>query len=142
MLCLKRIENFSASHRLYHPEWSDEKNREIFGKCAHPNGHGHNYKLEVTICGVLNQETGMIFSLSILKKIIEDSILSCIDHKHLNFDVPWLSGKIPTTENLVEGIWCELEKECEKYGAVLHKVTVWETEKNAVSKKHVCRNIT
>lgn len=138
MLCLKRTESFCASHRLYHPEWSDEKNKDVFGKCAHINGHGHNYKLEVAICGQINAETGMVFSLTTLKELIQTHVLSYVDHKHLNFDVPWLAGKIPTTEVLVEAIWSELEKACQQKGAVLHSITIWETEKNAVTKEHIC----
>lgn len=138
MLRLKRIETFCASHRLYHPNWSDEKNQAVFGKCSHIHGHGHNYKLEVEVCGSAHPENGMIFSVAILKELIKTHVIDHVDHKHLNFDVPWLSGKIPTTEVLVEAVWGELEKVLFDNGAVLHSVTIWETEKNAVTKVHNC----
>jgi len=139
MLRLKRTEIFSASHRLYNPKWSDEKNKDIFGKCSHVHGHGHNYKLEVCLCGPLDEETGMIYNLSHLKEMIQTRILDHVDHKNLNVDVPWLEGKIPTTEVLVEAIWSELENSCQKSGAILHSITVWETEKNSVTKEHNCK---
>ncbi len=139
MLRLKRTETFAASHRLYNPKWSDEKNKDVFGKCSHPHGHGHNYKLEVCVCGPIHKDTGMIYNLSILKELIQDTILVHVDHRNLNIDVPWLKDKIPTTENLVEGIWEELENACQKNGAILHSITVWETEKNCVVKEHQCK---
>lgn len=140
MLRLKRIETFCASHRLYHPDWTDEKNWAVFDKCSHIHGHGHNYKLEVEVCGSIHQENGMVFSVAILKELIKTHVIDHVDHKHLNFDVPWLFGKIPTTEILVEFVWAMLEKALFDKGAVLHSVTVWETDKNAVTKVHSCQN--
>lgn len=136
MLTLKRIETFCASHRLFNPAWSDEKNQEVFGKCSSPNGHGHNYKLEVSVYGKINPTTGMIFNLQELKEILRTQVLNDLDHKHLNFDVPWLQGKIPTTEVLVDAIWTRLSNAffTLKTSAKLSSVTVWETEKNIVTK--------
>ncbi|MES2615988.1 MAG: 6-carboxytetrahydropterin synthase [Bdellovibrionota bacterium] len=136
MLILKRRESFCASHRLFNPSWSDEKNFQVYGKCAHVHGHGHNYKLEVGVAGEISSETGMVFNLQTLKDIISTQILCDVDHKHLNFDVPWLAGKIPTTEVLVEAIWQRLENYFTALNtqAKLYSVTVWETEKNVVTK--------
>jgi 6-pyruvoyltetrahydropterin/6-carboxytetrahydropterin synthase len=136
MILLKRTETFAASHRLFNPQWSDEKNFEVFGKCARPNGHGHNYKLEVSVGGELDAESGMVFDLQVLKSIIQEEVLNDVDHHHLNFDVPWLAGKNPTTEIVVEAIWQRLEKKiaAARPKAFLHTVTLWETEKNVVIK--------
>ncbi len=90
---------FCSGHRLFNPKFSDEKNREIFGDCANPNGHGHNYVLEVTVSGEIDHETGMIINLKELKRIIETEIISKVDHKNLNMDVDFMQGIIPTTEN-------------------------------------------
>ena len=136
MITLKRIESFCASHRLFNPNWSDEKNFSVYGKCAHVHGHGHNYKLEVCVTGEIDKVTGMVFNLQLLKDIIKNQILVDVDHKHLNFDVPWLEGKVPTTEVLVDSIWDRLNE----YFLTLNtdvkisSVTVWETEKNIVTK--------
>lgn len=136
MLTLKRIESFCASHRLFNPKWTDEKNFQVYGKCAHIHGHGHNYKLEVCVTGNIDTETGMIFSLQHLKEILKLLILVDLDHKHLNFDVAWLQGKVPTTEVLVEAIWERLHNHflTLKIKAQLSSVTIWETEKNIVTK--------
>ena len=139
MLTLKRIESFCASHRLFNPKWSDEKNFEVYGKCSHIHGHGHNYKLEVCVSGEIDEESGMIFNLQTLKEIIHSQIFIDVDHKHLNYDVPWLSGKIPTTEVLVSCIWDRLNQAILNLNTAvkLTSVTVWETEKNIVTKTAV-----
>lgn len=137
MLILKRHFSFCASHRLYNPNFNDEKNKLIFGKCAGKNGHGHNYKLEISITGKIDPETGMLFNLQTLKDLVNESIINDVDHKHLNFDVPWLIGKIPTTEILVESIWERLEEKfkVEKINEIqIQSITVWETENNIVTK--------
>ena len=137
MLILKRHFSFCASHRLFNPNFSEEKNKLIFGKCAGKNGHGHNYKLEVAITGKTDPETGMLFNLQELKDLVNENIIQDVDHKHLNFDVPWLEGKIPTTEIFVESIWERLEEKLklQKENQIkLQSVTVWETEKNIVTK--------
>lgn len=136
MLILQRSETFCASHRLFNPNWSEEKNKQIFGKCAHVHGHGHNYKLMVEVRGDIDHESGMVFNLQTLKDIIQTEVLADVDHKHLNFDVPWLKGQIPTTEVFVNAIWERLEAKIRsaQSSAHLYKVTVWETEKNSVVK--------
>lgn len=137
MLILKRMFSFCASHRLYNPSFSDEKNNLIFGKCSGKNGHGHNYKLEIAVSGNIDPDTGMLFNLQTLKQLINEHIINDIDHKHLNFDVPWLQGKIPTTEVLVESIWERIHLKLNENSITnvkLESVTVWETENNIVTK--------
>lgn len=121
---------FSAGHRLYNPDFDDEKNREIFGACSNPGGHGHNYVLEVTVSGDINPETGMIVNLKEMKKIIETEIISKVDHRNLNLDVDFMSGIIPTTENLSRKIWEILDR---AFGNnLLDKIVVWESENNKI----------
>lgn len=137
MLILKRMFSFCASHRLFNPNYSDEKNRMIFGKCSGKNGHGHNYKLEIAISGNIDPDTGMLFNLQTLKDLINVHIVNDLDHKHLNFDVPWLANKIPTTEVLVESIWERITTKLTENNILniyLESVTVWETENNIVTK--------
>ncbi len=102
-LLTKRV-TFSASHRYWNPNWSEEKNKEVFGKCTSPHGHGHNYVLEVTIKGEPHPDTGMIINLYDLKPIIED-VLKGFDHKYLNEDNPEFQELIPTTENIARVLW-------------------------------------
>ena len=128
MVYLTRREHFCASHRLFNPRFSEEKNLEIYGKCAYANGHGHNYELEVTIAGDPDPETGMIMDLKKLSDLIETEILSKVDHKHLNFDVDFLAGVIPTAENIAVVFWNIL---CPKiHAGTLHSITVYETPNN------------
>lgn len=105
MVYLTRKEHFCASHRLFNPTFSDQKNLEIYGKCAYPNGHGHNYELEVTVVGEPDKDTGMIIDLKKLSDIINTEIIDEVDHKHLNFDVDFLQGIIPTAENIAKVFW-------------------------------------
>jgi len=125
---LTRREHFCASHRLVNPKFSDEKNLEIYGKCAWPNGHGHNYEIEVSVEGHPDPETGMILDLKKLADIIDAEILSKVDHKHLNFDVDFLRGVIPTAENLAVVFWKILEARI--VAGKLSSVTVYETPNN------------
>ena len=121
---------FCAGHRLFNPGFSDEKNREIFGDCANPSGHGHNYVLEVTVSGEIDKETGMIINLKKMKSIIEDEIISKVDHRNLNIDVDFMKGVIPTTENFARKIWEILDKSFG--GELLDKVVLWESENNKI----------
>ena len=105
MVLVTRRAEFSASHRLYNPLWSDQKNREVFGKCNNPNGHGHNYTIEVTVEGEPPEETGMVIDLKKLADIIESEVVERVDHKHMNVDVDFLSGIIPTAENMAIAFW-------------------------------------
>jgi len=123
----KRV-TFCAGHRLFNPEFSDEKNLIVFGACANPNGHGHNYVLEVSVTGAVDPETGMIISLKDLKAAIDSEIVSRIDHKNLNLDVDFLRGLIPTTETLANKIWEILDARFG--GGMLTKIVLWESENN------------
>lgn len=109
MVYVTRKGHFSASHRLYNPAWSDEKNQTVFGKCNNPNGHGHNYEIEVTVAGDPPQETGMVIDLKRLAEIIEEELIERVDHKHLNEDVDFMRGIIPTAENMAIAFWTILE---------------------------------
>ncbi|MEP6584187.1 MAG: 6-carboxytetrahydropterin synthase [Ginsengibacter sp.] len=108
MVYLTRIEHFNAAHKLYNPEWSKEKNENVFGKCANENWHGHNYELFVTIKGEVVEETGFLFDVKILSQLIKQFVLDKLDHKNLNVDVEFLKGKMCTTENLAKAIWNQL----------------------------------
>lgn len=125
---ITRREAFSAGHTLYNQEFSAERNREVFGKCSNPSGHGHNYVLEVTLRGEVDGDTGFLFDLSELAALIRKLIVSDVDHKNLNVDVDWLRGVIPTTENLACAFWDRLEPNLP--GELLYSVRVGETEKN------------
>ena len=103
-LTISRRFDFSASHRYYRDDWSVEKNHSVFGLCALPNGHGHNYTLDVSVAGIPDPSTGMVINLVELKSIV-DRILEEFDHKHLNLDTPYYHERIPTTENLVIVLW-------------------------------------
>ena len=132
MIYLTRRERFCAAHRMFRPDWSDEINSRIFGKCSSPNWHGHNYILWVTIKGEPSIEHGFIMNINILKKIILEKVVDKIDHKNINLEVEFMKGKIATTENLAVGIWNELKLPVEKEGAILHCVKIEETENNSI----------
>jgi 6-pyruvoyltetrahydropterin/6-carboxytetrahydropterin synthase len=125
---ISRRETFSAGHTLYNPAFSDERNRELFGKCSNPSGHGHNYVLEVTLRGEVDADTGFVFDLSELAVLVRKLILADVDHRNLNTDVDWLRGVIPTTENLVCAFWDRLDANLP--GSLLYSVRLGETEKN------------
>jgi len=126
MIYLTRRAHFNAAHKLYNPDWSTEKNLSVFGKCANPNWHGHNYNLFVTVKGEINKETGYLFDAKRLNTIIKEHVIEIVDHKNLNLDVDFLKGKICTTENLAIGIWQQLEPHIEE--AQLHCIKLHETE--------------
>lgn len=130
MVYVKRRETFSAAHRLFNPSYSDEKNFEIFGKCSNPNWHGHNYVLEVTVAGEPDPETGFVIDLKVLKNIINENILSKVDHKNLNAETDFMKGIIPSAENIAKGIFNELKDKLPS--GRLHSVKLFETEKNIV----------
>jgi len=132
MIYLTRRERFSAAHRMFRPEWSDEENLKFFGKCSNPNWHGHNYVLYVTVKGKLRKETGFVINMNTLKQIIKSKILDKADHRNLNLDVDFMKGKITTTENLAIAIWNELSDPVRKEGAELHCIRIEETENNTI----------
>ena len=121
-----RRESFNAAHRLYDPDLSEEENRRLFGKCA--NLHGHNYVLEVVVAGQIDQATGYVLDLKTLSDIICTQVIRDVDHRNLNTDVPWLKGRIPTTENLAQAFWERLRPELPD--GLLRSVRLWETDKN------------
>ena len=131
MVYLTRRTTFSASHRLWSEALSEEENYVIYDKCANPNGHGHNYILEVTVQGEPDPRTGMVMNLTDMKRIIDEQVVKWVDHKHLNYDVPWLEGVIPTTEMLVIAFWRRLERGFPK--GVLYEVDLHETENNVAT---------
>jgi len=132
MIFLTRRERFSAAHRMFKPEWTDEKNQTVFGKCSNPNWHGHNYVLFVTVKGEPSAEHGFVLNMNILKKIIKERVIEKVDHKNLNLDVDFMKGIVATTENLAIAIWNELKLPIEKEGAVLHCIKIDETENNSI----------
>jgi 6-pyruvoyltetrahydropterin/6-carboxytetrahydropterin synthase len=127
---ITRRMTFSAGHRIYNPELSDEENLEVFGPCSNPNGHGHNYVLEVSVTGPVDAKTGMVMNLKKMKAIIEREIIAKVDHRNLNADVGFMQGVIPTTENLAAKIWEVLDGEFPN--EMLSRVVVWESENNRV----------
>ncbi len=127
MIYHTRIEHFNAAHRLFNAQWSEEKNVEVFGKCANKNYHGHNYKLYVTVKGTPNIETGFIVNAKILGRLIEEKIIEQIDHKNLNIDVPFMQNKFTSVENVIVAIWNELEQPIADLGSQLHKLKLEET---------------
>jgi 6-pyruvoyltetrahydropterin/6-carboxytetrahydropterin synthase len=128
MIYVTRTSTFSASHRLFNPTFSDEQNEAVFDKCNNYFGHGHNYKLEVTVKGLPDPETGYVIDLKELKRILDDRIIDKVDHKHFNFDVDFLRGIIPTVENLCVMFWRELENVLPS--GELHAIKLWESESN------------
>ena len=125
MVYLTRKCEFSAAHYYHNPEFSPEENQRIFGKCNNPNGHGHNYTLEVTVKGEVNPRSGFVVDLKELKNTMEREVLSALDHRFLNKEVPEFRDRIPTTENLAIAIWERLHNKLNV--AKLHRVRVFET---------------
>jgi 6-pyruvoyltetrahydropterin/6-carboxytetrahydropterin synthase len=130
---ITRKVHFNSAHRIYNPNWTDEKNLEVFGGCSNPNWHGHNYLLEVTLCGIPNPETGYVYDLKKLKELIENLIISKVDHKNLNLEVDFMKGIIPTTENFAIQIWNQLQPHIQE--AQLYSIKLYETERNFVEYK-------
>ncbi len=125
MVYLTRKCEFSAAHYYHNPQFSPEENRRLFGKCNNPNGHGHNYTLEVTVRGEVDRRSGFVVDLRDLKSVLEREVLSALDHRFLNKEVPEFRDRIPTTENLAIAIWQRLEPKFEV--AKLHRVRLYET---------------
>jgi 6-pyruvoyltetrahydropterin/6-carboxytetrahydropterin synthase len=132
MIFLTRKEHFNAAHKLCRDDWSDEKNKEVFGKCANANWHGHNFDLFVTVKGNPDPETGFVVDLKTLSLIIKENIVEELDHKNLNLDVPFMKGVMPSTENLAIKIWEILYPLVQSERCVLHCVKLYETENNFV----------
>ena len=137
MIYVSRTEHFNAAHKLNNPNWSLAKNKEVFGPCANVNWHGHNYDLIVTVKGKPDPETGFVIDLKKLSTLIRESIIQKVDHKNLNLDVPFMEGKLASTENLVIEFWNILAPAIKKIaspasGAQLHSIKLYETPRNFV----------
>jgi 6-pyruvoyltetrahydropterin/6-carboxytetrahydropterin synthase len=126
MIYLTRKEHFNAAHKLYNPNWSEEKNKEVFGKCANANWHGHNYELIVTVKGEVNPDTGFLMDVKKLSELITKRVCDELDHKNLNMDVEFLKGTLASTENLAIAIWGRLASYLPE-GVQLHCIKLYET---------------
>jgi len=124
---------FSASHRLHNPDLSDGENERIYGICNNANGHGHNYALEVTVRGSVPARTGMVMNLVDLERAVAEEILSRVDHRHLNHDVPFLAGVNPTAENVVMAFWRVMKPALAPFEACrLHRIRLYESRNSYV----------
>ncbi len=131
MIYITRKEHFNAAHKLFNPGWDEEKNNEVFGKCANKNWHGHNYELYVTVKGHINPDTGFVVNLKDLSDLIRHDVIEVLDHKNLNVDVAGMPV-MPSTENVSVFIWQLLHKKVSAMGAALHCIKLYETDNNYV----------
>ncbi|HZI58478.1 MAG TPA: 6-carboxytetrahydropterin synthase [Verrucomicrobiae bacterium] len=125
MVYLTRKAEFSASHYYHNPAFSPEENQRIFGKCNNPNGHGHNYTLEVTVKGSVDNQSGFVVDLKQLKDVMNREVIDVLDHRFLNKEIAEFRDAIPTTENLAINIWKRLQPKLK--AAELHRIRVYET---------------
>ena len=132
MIYVTRKEHFNAAHRVYRPDWTEEQNKEVFGKCANPNWHGHNYDIYVTVKGEPKADTGFVMDIKKLSNLIKDEVVERFDHKNLNLDVDVLKDVIPSTENVAIAIWKLLYNKIQAHGCNLHCIKLFETERNYV----------
>ena len=130
IVSITRIVRFNAAHRVYNPAWSDEQNARTFGKCNNPNWHGHNYALEVSVRGPIDERTGYVIDLGQLRDVVEREVIDLTDHRNFNIDVPYMRGINPTTENVVVAMWKVLAPAIAP--ARLIRLRLWETENNYV----------
>lgn len=132
MIYIERRESFSAAHQLFNPNWSEEQNDAVFGKCANRAYHGHNFLVTVVVKGEVNPDTGFVMNLVDLKELMMTYIIEPVDHKNLNVDVLMLKGQLPSTENLAIAFWKAIVDRISTFGATLHCIRIQETDKNAV----------
>lgn len=125
----KRL-TFNAAHRVHNAALSDEENARLFGKCNNPNGHGHNYTLDVSVRGPIDEQTGYVIDLGVLKRLVEEQAVDLIDHRNLNLDVDFMQGVNPTSENIIVAIWRRLEPAVRPGRLV--RLVLWETPNNYV----------
>lgn len=123
--------HFCAAHRLGRDDWSAAENARVFGACANPNWHGHNYEMDVTVEGEVDAATGFVYDLKDLRELVEDRVVNDVDHRNLNLDVAWLEGVNPTTENLVVAAWRRLEAVLPDQVRLV-RLVLWETPRNYV----------
>ncbi|OUR92166.1 6-pyruvoyl tetrahydrobiopterin synthase [Flavobacteriales bacterium 34_180_T64] len=128
---VSRKAHFNAAHRLYRKDWSDEKNDLVFGKCNNPSFHGHNYDLIVSVTGIIDQETGFVIDMKVLKELIKDKIEDAFDHKNLNLDVPEFKDLNPTVENIAVVIYNKLRPMLDEKFDI--EITLYETARNYVT---------
>ena len=129
-----RCEHFNSAHRLHNPDWSENKNQKVFGKCNNPNYHGHNYELEVKVIGICNPTTGYVMDAKILSNLIKEKVLDRFDHKNLNLDTEEFKNLNPTAENIAMVIYNILQPELDKNLKL--KIKLYETKKNYVEYPH------
>jgi 6-pyruvoyltetrahydropterin/6-carboxytetrahydropterin synthase len=130
MVFVTRKGYFCSAHRLHNPAWSAEQNDRVFGKCNNPNGHGHNYAVEVTVAGEPDAGSGMVIDLKVLADILEREVIDLVDHKNLNLDVDFMKGRIPTAENIAIAFWKILDPKITE--GKLHSIRLYESENNIV----------
>ena len=136
---VSRKAHFNAAHRLYNNEWTDARNSSVFGKCANPNYHGHNYELVVSVTGDIHLETGFVMDMKILKQIIREEIEDKFDHKNLNEDVEEFTSLNPTAENISVVIWNTLRTKIDS--SLKLSITLYETPRNFVTYDGICSNL-
>ncbi len=132
MVFITRKEHFNAAHKLHRADWSEAQNLEVFGKCANPNWHGHNYTLFVTVKGEVNKDTGFLVNLKELSSLIRVEICDKLDHKNINMDVDFMKGIMPSTENVAIAVFHILQPKIKPLGGELHSIKLYETENNYV----------
>lgn len=128
---VSRRAHFNAAHRLYRSDWSDEKNNTVFGKCNNPNFHGHNYELIVGVTGEIDEETGFVIDMKVLKDLIKNEIENYLDHKNLNIEIPEFNNLNPTVENISIVIWNKLRPHIDTSKDL--EVVLYETPRNFVT---------
>jgi len=128
LVTVTRVLRFNAAHRLHNPTLSDAENGRLFGKCNNPNWHGHNYRLEVSIRGEIDERTGYVIDLGHLRDIVERDVIELTDHRNFNIDVPYMQGINPTTENIVVAMWRVIAPAVSP--AQLVRLRLWETDQN------------
>ncbi|MCC7030266.1 MAG: 6-carboxytetrahydropterin synthase [Chitinophagaceae bacterium] len=127
MVYITRIEHFNAAHKLWNSNWTAEQNREVFGKCANENFHGHNYELHVTVKGTPHQDTGFVINAKLLGEMVKEHVIEKVDHCNLNLDVPFMKGVFTSAENLAMAIWNQLKDLIDAQGCTLHSIKLIET---------------
>jgi 6-pyruvoyltetrahydropterin/6-carboxytetrahydropterin synthase len=127
---VSRKEHFNAAHRLYNPEWSDDRNADVFGKCSNPNYHGHNYEVIVSVVGEPDPQTGYVYDMKVLSDLIKENVLRKFDHRNLNLDTEYFKTLNPTAENIAVVIWRILRQKIDSNLEL--KITLYETERNFV----------
>jgi len=130
IVTITRRLTFNAAHRVHNPALSDAENKALFGKCNNPNWHGHNYTLDVSVTGPIDEKTGYVVDLSHIKRVVEREVIDKVDHRNFNLEVDFMQGVIPTTENIVVAMWRVIEPAMRP--AKLTKLVLWETQNNYV----------